>query len=463
MSATLSCPDCGTQVRPTGQSFCDVCGTFLKWGPSGGAGAGTPGDGAAGAPDARPRAASPVAEAPAVASGTDGGVTVPEDVPPAEASRPGGGDGPVAAAVSRSAAEPPHGPDLRKSRQEQGGATAVGGTGATGATGQDAGPDVTGSDVTGPDAAGSDAESTTPMAPVPAAPVPAAPVSEGGGADAARALLVPVPDPAAPSAPAGAPGGVLPARPDAPRPRPRTVAAPAAPEEGRPCPDCGVPNAPHRHFCRTCAVALAPRAVEPPTGPYAGQRPPLPRAGRRWLTRALVAAGVVALLVGAVIGGPPTARAVQDHFAKRVAVRAETWQASNADPAHGADLAFDGYSNTWWGTGYSGDSAGQYLEASFGQPTDLLGLIITPGTSNRSGQRAAQARPQEFDLLVIDSSGKTHTSRHTINDGGAQKVKVRVRDAVTVRLVIRSAYGAARDKQVAIAELEFFGRSAARS
>ncbi|MFJ6749104.1 hypothetical protein ACIQNI_13060 [Streptomyces sp. NPDC091266] len=40
-------------------------------------------------------------------------------------------------------------------------------------------------------------------------------------------------------------------------------------------------------------------------------------------------------------------------------------------------LAFDGYSNTWGGTGYSGASDGQYLEAGFGQPTDLLNVLIT--------------------------------------------------------------------------------------
>ncbi|WP_231633498.1 discoidin domain-containing protein, partial [Streptomyces clavuligerus] len=282
-----------------------------------------------------------------------------------------------------------------------------------------------------------------------------------GGADAARALLVPVPEATAPVRPPGAPGEVLPARPQAPRPR-RSVQVEAAPEEGRACFDCGTANGPHRHFCRGCAAPLDPRTAERPTGPYAGQRPPLPRARRRWVTRTLIALGVTAAVVGAVAAGPPAVRAVQDHFAKRVAVRPDTWNASHADREHDVHLAFDGYSNTWFGTGYAGDSAGQYLEASFGQPTDLLALIITPGTSKRSGQRSEQARPQEFDLLVTDSSGRTRTSRHHINDGGAQKVRVRVRDAVTVRLVIRSAYGAAADRQVAIAEMEFFGRSASR-
>ena len=123
-------------------------------------------------------------------------------------------------------------------------------------------------------------------------------------------------------------------------------------------------------------------------------------------------------------------------------------------------LAFDGYSNTWWGTGYSGASDGQYLEAGFGQPTDLLNILITPGASARTPQATDPARPHEFDLIVTDSAGKRHLSHSRINDGGAQKIDVRVRDAMTVRLVLHSAYGATDNKQVAIAEMEFFGRSA---
>lgn len=135
------------------------------------------------------------------------------------------------------------------------------------------------------------------------------------------------------------------------------------------------------------------------------------------------------------------------------------WSASHEDPQHKAGLAGDSYSNTWWGTGYAEDAAGTYLEATFGQPTDLLALLITPGTSKRQGQQSEQARPQEFDLVVTDSSGKQHTSHRSLNDGGVQRVDVRVRDAVSVRIILRSAFGAAKDKQVAIAEVEFFARS----
>lgn len=151
---------------------------------------------------------------------------------------------------------------------------------------------------------------------------------------------------------------------------------------------------------------------------------------------------------------------MQDHFAKRVPVPAALWKASHSGPGQDAKLAFDTYSNTWWGTGYSGNSDGQYLEAGFSQPTDLLNVLITPGVSARTPQAADPARPREFDLIVTDSAGKKHVSHPRINDGGAQKIDVAVRNAMTVRLVLHTAYGATEEKQVAIAELEFFGRSA---
>ncbi|MFE1770971.1 NADase-type glycan-binding domain-containing protein [Streptomyces sp. NPDC059008] len=127
---------------------------------------------------------------------------------------------------------------------------------------------------------------------------------------------------------------------------------------------------------------------------------------------------------------------------------------------HDAKLAFDSYSNTWWGSGYSGNSDGQYLEAGFGQATDLLNILITPGASARTPQATDPARPHEFDLIVTNSAGKQHVSHLRINDGGAQKIDVAVRDAMTGRLVLHTAYGATDKRQVAIAELEFFGRSA---
>ncbi|MEU9195199.1 NADase-type glycan-binding domain-containing protein [Streptomyces hundungensis] len=423
--AMVPCPDCGTPARATGQSFCDSCGAFLRWSAPAAPPSNAPAPEAAAdtAPEAVttpiPAVANPAegagaadragaagATAPAAPAGSTAGGSAGDTTPLPEVT-------PGARPDARTEARPVVRPEVR--------------------------PEVH------PDAA-----ATEPVTPHPETRAPSV-------SDAARALLVPVQEPTA-RAPE-APGTVLPGRPEAARPKVRAATPAPAPENGTPCPACGTPNHQHRSFCRSCATPLTPRREDNATGPYAGQRPPLHRDRKRWIARALTAAAVVALVVGGVFGGPPAARAVQDHFAKRVAVHPATWTASHWDPKHGPELAGDSYSNTWWGTGYAGDAQGTYLEATFGQPTDLLALLITPGTSKRQGQQSEQARPQEFDLLVTDTSGKAHVSHRSLNDGGVQRIDVRVRDAASVRLTLRSAFGAAKDKQVAIAEVEFFARS----
>ncbi|MGX1851612.1 NADase-type glycan-binding domain-containing protein [Streptomyces sp. NPDC055299] len=412
-----TCPDCGAPAPQTGQSFCDSCGAFLRWDrPT------TPTTPTT--PPSTPPAPAPPAPPASSPSGP------PPDAARAHPATSGPDDTPVRPAAPNDAVRPDAGTPSPLPHQ--------------------AGDE----DPTTPLPA-TDGDGAAPPRPAPThAPPGERKVSETG----IRALLVPVPD-AVPTAPPEAPGGVLPGRPDAARPRVRTPHAAPEPVDGTPCPTCAKPNAPGRHFCHSCATPLTHSTRPEAEGPYAGERPRLHRDRTRWVTRAVVAAALAAVVVGGIIGGPPAARAVQDHFADRVQVPAATWKASHSGPEHGAKLAFDTYSNTWWGTGYSGASDGQYLEAGFGQPTDLLNLVITPGASPRTPQAADPARPHEFDVLVTDSAGKQHLSHYRLNDGGPQNIDVHVRDALTVRLILHSAYGATDKKQVAIAELEFFARS----
>ncbi|MER5711391.1 zinc ribbon domain-containing protein [Streptomyces sp. NPDC002122] len=391
------CPDCASPVRAADQSFCDSCGAFLRW-------------------DA-PAAATPSAATPEAAPDRE------EPTAPTAAATPPAPPAPPAP-------EAPEAPDAPESRP----------------------------------AAGSE-EVTAPLpavdpsreAPAPA-PVPQARQASDEASDTAvRSLLVPVPG-NRPTEPAVA-APVLPARPEAARPAARAAAAPAPVEGGTPCPACRLANTPGRHFCRYCATPMVPERLSTAEGPYAGRRPGLTRDRGRWIARALIATAVVAVVVGGIVGGPPAARAVQDHFATRVPVHPVTWAASHSAPKQDPKLAGDGYSNTWWGTGYAGDSAGQYLEAGFAEPTDLLSLLITPGSAKNTTQANGQATPRTFELVVKDASGETRVSQHLINDGGTQRIDLRVRDALSVRLVLRTAWRADPRKQVAIAELEFFGRS----
>ncbi|MGH3243581.1 MAG: NADase-type glycan-binding domain-containing protein, partial [Spirillospora sp.] len=277
--------------------------------------------------------------------------------------------------------------------------------------------------------------------------------------------------------PAPAPQGpapVLPGRPEAARPHVRTGSPDMS--GGVPCPWCDTPNPPDRHFCRQCAMRLAAadkdgyrtrtwwqRIVHGDRDrevPWAGERPRIRRGPGNLLTFVVLAVAGVALVGVAVVKTDDVANGIVDHFVKRAPAPANAAKASHSDPNHGAQLAVDGLSNTFWGTGFGGGSAGVFLEASFTQPRRLLNMIVTPGISKQPDKFATQARPQILDATIISSDGKRRTTALTLDDApGPQKLKLRGDNVVKVRLTIRSAYGVASNRQVCIAEVEFFTRS----
>ncbi|MEU6406407.1 zinc ribbon domain-containing protein [Streptomyces sp. NPDC046985] len=337
---------------------------------------------------------------------------------------------------------------------------------------------------TAPTAPLSPAERAVPLSPAERAtpPSPAAPAAPGSGGDAgddgltdrARRLLVPVADPEArPDAPRSV-EPVLPGLPE--HRRPQTVRAPG--EElgahgGTPCPWCATPNRPERHFCARCAMPMAgdgPVAGRLPwwrrlrwfgaqETPWAGDRPRLRRVFDRvlgWLGAALA----LGLLVYLVVHIPQGVQATRDHFAKRSPVAPDSYGASRSFPGHRPQLAFDELNNTWWGPGVSESAQGQWIEARFAEPTRLLDLLITPGESTRPDQLSKSALPHRVEVRVTGANGKTTTRELNLDQGaGAQRVPFRVGEVTAVRFTLKSAYLPAPTKQVAIAEIEFFGPS----
>jgi hypothetical protein len=195
--------------------------------------------------------------------------------------------------------------------------------------------------------------------------------------------------------------------------------------------------------------------------PWAGDRPRLRRGFGRVMNW-VVGAVVLGLLVFAVTNTGTAVQAVKDHFAKRVPVGPDHVKASRSFAGHGAGLAFDKLNNTWWGPGVSESGDGEWLEASFEQPTRLLDVIITSGTSARPDQLTKSALPHRIEVRITTANGKTSTRFLTLDQvAGGQQRKFRVGDVTSVRFIIRSAYGTARDKQVSIAEIELFGPSSA--
>ncbi|MFF9034897.1 NADase-type glycan-binding domain-containing protein [Streptomyces sp. NPDC014892] len=509
-----SCAECGTRGEP-GQSFCDACGAVLGWSGTGAA---------------RSEAAPATSEAPA-----DGART-----PDAPANRPAPAPGPAATTPAPASATTPTpaGADRPATGGEPGwDAFAHPGAGTgTARTAHDTAQAGTAPAVTAPAAAtgvrdpapgapaGTDAPAaahptTAPAAPVapeartqpqpqvqpqvqaqpqaPTAPhphpgdedpttplpthntsqAPAAPSPSPSAADRARSLLVPVadPEPRAPAEPAVAP--VLPGRPDVQRPQVRAPQPEFGTEGGVPCPWCGTPTRPDRHFCARCAMPMAGRTEAPDrlpwwrrvlTGrntetPWAGDRPRL-RRGFGQILSWLVGALVLTLIVTLAFQADDAYQATRDHFAKRASVVPDSFKASRSFPGHKPQLAFDTYSNTWWGPGVTQSGEGEWIEARFEEPTRLLDVVITPGVSKNADQRSESARPHRIEAKITAADGSVSTKILTLDQSaGGQRRKFRVGDAETVRFTLRSAYGADAKKQVAIAEIEFFGRSSGTS
>lgn len=502
MTTTQSCAECGTRAEP-GQSFCDACGAVLGWTDR--------------AP-ARPSAGAPTASA--GGSGDRAGEEPAGDSGSAVATRSAttaaaSGDEPAAPALPNAAASPTAAPAdagpgwdafsrpdggtglARTPRDLLGGATATGEPGAgpngPGGSAADAGappedpgtvPSPTAARTApaapAPDPAPAPApapapvDETAPTEPVPsAAPEPAAGAPDGL-TDRARQLLVPVsdPDPRPAASPSVAP--VLPGRP-APQ-RPHSVRAPGeelGADGGIPCPWCATRNRPERHYCARCAMPMAGEGRTPARlpwwrrlrgagnreTPWAGDRPRLRRAFDRVLTW-LGAAIVLTLLIVLAVNIPKGVQATRDHFAKRAPAVPDKVAASRSYPGHKPELAFDELNNTWWGPGVAESGQGQWIEARFDQPTRLLDVIITPGTSTRADQLSKSALPHRLEARVTTADGKTTTRELTLDQGaGAQRRAFRVGEVTAVRLTLESAYQPSASKQVAIAEIEFFGPS----
>ncbi|WP_242432841.1 zinc ribbon domain-containing protein [Streptomyces sp. Root1310] len=315
---------------------------------------------------------------------------------------------------------------------------------------------------------------TAPTTPVPAA----APAPALGDTMAARArsLLVPVADaeprPAAP--PSVAP--VLPGRPVADRPQVRAPGPVQGEQYGVACPWCATPNNPDRHFCVRCAMPMTLEdrsSIRLPwwrrlfnrngASPWAGDRPRLRRTFDRILSW-VVAAVVLTLVIVAAMNTPEAIQATRDHFAKRAPVAPDSFAASRSYPGHKPELAFDKINNSWWGPGVSQSGEGEWIEARFDEPTRLLDLIITSGTSVRPDQLNQSALPHRLKATITLKDGKTTTREITLDQSsGGQRRAFRVGDVTKVRFTIESSYMASGSKQVSIAEIEFFGRSSANS
>ncbi|MEU6946197.1 zinc-ribbon domain-containing protein [Streptomyces sp. NPDC046316] len=260
---------------------------------------------------------------------------------------------------------------------------------------------------------------------------------------------------------AGAVGAVKPAKPIAQRPKVRAAAVQDR-QAGPPCPQCGTPNAPDRRFCRRCAAPLRPTAKAAPL-PWWRTVWPFRRRVRSgsgaWVRRSVIAVVVLGLLVGGyflIPAGRWLYEDVRDKLSKATPVTPAQVEATASVPKHGATLATDGLSNTYWGAPKTGEA----LSFEFRSPFRLVDVVLHTGVSKKAEAHRQQARPIRADLLVTMADGTTKTKTITLADKpGPQTIQTGYSDVVSVRLTLRDATGLSEGRHIALAEVEFFRRS----
>ena len=260
------------------------------------------------------------------------------------------------------------------------------------------------------------------------------------------------------------------------------------------CPVCAQFNTPSRTFCRRCGAELQ---VLMPLGPSpryeeltfsqrhlhrrrriapAGARPGKwgkaasggggSNARMRFMARAGMAVCSVAILLS-FIGTPgqkirnwytgvyhSIVNAISVSYIQEFAIGAT---ASSSTPGHGAGLAVDDASNTYWMSlaNLRRNGVGQRLTVTFAVPTKLDRIGFLSGiTANQQGF-LSQCRPQDVDIIY-----GTHTIHEHLQDTSSfQRLAVTIPPITKVTFIVRSVYVSATGHRVAITEIEFFQRT----
>lgn len=291
-------------------------------------------------------------------------------------------------------------------------------------------------------------------APGPAKPAPAGPGARPPGAEQPAAVR---------------PGA---AAPKARRSTPAHVDEPVDPGDLI-CGECGAGNKPTRKFCRRCGhdlveavVAKVPwwRRILPRRKPVAASSRPKESKSRSLPVSkyaVLMAVFFVLVLVGFslrdAIGG--AYQRVVDRVVGSEPVQPKMSASSNA-PGAPATQANDGTSNKFWAPA-AGDANGEFLRAEFDEPVRLLHIIVTPGVSTKQPEFLAAGRPRVLSLMVTDGDGEVSRERLELADtAGPQTFDVVHADVERLRLtIVSSKQGTRPGAPVAIAEVEFHGRS----
>lgn len=293
------------------------------------------------------------------------------------------------------------------------------------------------------------------------------------------------------------PGGRLP-MPEARRSEPVPVAS--EPEYTGPyCASCGTRNPGDRQFCRACGSLLRLDSVSAAkrrrwwqrlfrrrTGYEAGERPggfldhsnqspgaqAAPPRKRRRLPRAikLGKAAPVFVVLGLVgIGLGPARAWVTDHvftlFGKAKSTLNQHY--SNITPVgatgsgekdHGAGLAVDGLSNTYWACSDHADGVGDTITVTFATPVDIDQIGLLSGADPSSFR--ASARPHDLTVSGGGTGASGGPATLTFDDtADFQNRAITLRHVTSVTFTVKDSYPGQQKHDLAVREIQFFVRS----
>jgi len=173
---------------------------------------------------------------------------------------------------------------------------------------------------------------------------------------------------------------------------------------------------------------------------------------------------IVAALVGAVVGYavvPSWHDGVNSFFSSirqvvapnLVSVRTAGQATGPAAKGHPAQLAFDGFNNTYWSAPATGD-ASPAISAGFSPATDVAKILVTSGAVP---DFQASPRPHDISVEFLDATGAVVAAKDLelkdVKD--PQSFDVSAKGATAFRLTVKSVYASSGGTNVAITEVEF--------
>lgn len=128
---------------------------------------------------------------------------------------------------------------------------------------------------------------------------------------------------------------------------------------------------------------------------------------------------------------------------------------ANSEPGHGAVLAVDGLSNTYWASAQHPDGVGDTITVTFASPVNIDQIGILSGADPQNFR--ASARPHD---LVVSATGVPGTTVLTFDDSADfQNHGIALRHVTTVTFTVKDSYPGQKQHDLAIRDIEFFVKS----